>query len=251
MLLDLLDPNNVGTYNITLAQVLGLNTAVYCSELLAIYKKALVKNKMVGDQQIYFKVDRKYIYKRTSLTIEQQLNIDGKLVEKRFLYKDPENPDVMYLNLTVLVSTIANENVEVISNLKEFFNESPSEIKRTRREKKVSSLQKSIDTPYPEVNAALRDWIAAIGSNPKNKLSDQAIKIFLDDVMEFANGNVELAVRIIKIATVQKYIMCKWAINIYEKDLRMQRENNLFTRERLNNNGSETATVNTLSEEFF
>ena len=38
---------------------------------------------------------------------------------------------------------------------------------------------------------------------------------------------------------------------IYEKDLRMQRENSLFTKERLNNNGSETATVNTLSEEFF
>lgn len=251
MLLDLLDPNNVGSYNITLAQVLGLNTAVYCSELVAIYKKALLKNKMIGDSQLYFKVDRKYIYKRTTLTIEQQLEIDGKLMEKKFMYKYPENPDAIYLKLDVLLSTIANEDVKIMEDLKEYFSSTPSEIKRNRREKKVKSLQEGIDSSYPEINAALKDWVEAIGSEPKNKLSAPAIKIFLEDVMAYAKDDIDLAVRIIKIATVQKYTVCKWAISIYEKDNRMQRENAAFTKERLNKNGSERATLESLSTDIF
>ena len=68
MLIDLINSSNYIMVNRDAINVFGLNTAVYCSELLNIYKKAVSKKKITADG--YFTVDRNYITKQTSLTDE-------------------------------------------------------------------------------------------------------------------------------------------------------------------------------------
>jgi hypothetical protein len=249
MLIDLIDPNNQVTYNVSLAQIIGLPAAVYCSELIAISKKAKIKNKLVDD--IYFKLDRKYIAKRTTLSIEQQINIDDKLVEVKVLYKNPNSSDIVYLDLNMLISIIANEDVKVKENLNDLFTKSATEIKSARRKKKIEEYKDLIECESPTLRKAFEDWIEAVGSAPKNKLTPQGISIFQEQVFEYTKGDPELAIRIIKIATVERYVQCSWAVNIYEKDLRLQRENNSFKASRLNNNGNLKASKDTLIEKNF
>ena len=46
MLIELLSFSNYGSYNVKLANVLGLETAVYLSEIMNINERALRKNKL-------------------------------------------------------------------------------------------------------------------------------------------------------------------------------------------------------------
>ena len=50
MLLDLLSSSNQLSFNIKVAQLVGLHSAVYLSELMAINEKAIRKNKIAGLQ---------------------------------------------------------------------------------------------------------------------------------------------------------------------------------------------------------
>lgn len=63
MLIDLLSMSNYVNYNVKVAQILGLDAAIYVSELLNINDKALHKNKVKGE---YFTIDRMYIQSRTT-----------------------------------------------------------------------------------------------------------------------------------------------------------------------------------------
>ena len=53
MLLDIISPKNYNNYNIKIANIFGLNTAVYLSTVLSIYYKAYEKNK-IPDVMIFF-----------------------------------------------------------------------------------------------------------------------------------------------------------------------------------------------------
>lgn len=249
MYVDFLDVNNYGSYNITLAQIIGLSAAVYCAELISIYKKAQLKNKLVDN--VFFKVDRKYISKRTSLSIEQQLDLDLKMSSKKMLKKHPDNSDTLAIDLKLIASIIANEDISIKENLAETFNKSASGIKSARRKRKIEELKENINCSIPEVKLSLEKWVDAVMSDLKNKLSSEAIEIFQDELYRYTNGDPELAIRIIKIATIQKYVSCQWAINIYEKDLKIQKQNNIFATNRINNIGDKKATLETLGKEIF
>ena len=58
------------SYNVRLAHILDLPTAVYVSELININRKAIEKEKLKGDG--FFKLDRNYIELRTTLKKEEQ-----------------------------------------------------------------------------------------------------------------------------------------------------------------------------------
>ena len=65
MLIDLLCTDNYVSFNINIAKVMGLNYAIYISELLNISNKATAKKKLLDGK---FKVDRDYIANRTTNT---------------------------------------------------------------------------------------------------------------------------------------------------------------------------------------
>lgn len=226
MLIDLLHSDGYVSFNIRTAQIFGLTTAVYCSELFNIYKKADDKNKLIeGD---FIKVDRKYIFMRTTISIEEQLRIDDKLTKVGIIIKHEDNSDVLKLDFNLYVSIIANEDVELMDDFAERFELgkfSKRHKKETKKQIIIKNLQDSIECSDYELLTALRNWVDAIYANPKgNYLSKTSIKLFQDTLNEYTKGDLDLALRLVEIATIQGYRDCSWAINVYEKDLKNKKE---------------------------
>ena len=103
MLIDLLSMDNYIQFNIKIAQLLGLHTAVYLSELLNINEKAVRKDKIHDD---IFVVDRAYIEKRTTLAKKEQIELDSMLLKLGVLKKVENSEDSLMLDLSVLTAQL-------------------------------------------------------------------------------------------------------------------------------------------------
>lgn len=218
MLIELLNPNNYISYNIKTAQIFGLNTAVYMTELLNIFEKARNKDKLVDKE--YFKLDRKYVFIRTTLSIEEQLRIDSKLAQVGILFKHQDNPDIIKVDTKMYASIITSEDVTLIDNLsKKLGGLNKKDPKESKRQAIITALKNSIQVSNYELLTALRDWVDAIFASPKgNYLSKASVKLFQDTLNSYTKGDLDLALRLVQIATIQGYRDCQWAISVYEKD---------------------------------
>lgn len=226
MLIELLNSNNYISFNIKTAQIFGLNTAVYLSELFKIYEKAMNKNKLIDDN--YFKLDRKYVFIRTTVSSEEQIRIDEKMNVIGIIKKHQTNPDILKLDTKLYASIITSEDVELLEDLSERFNTTPKKekksLKETKTEKIVENLKNSISCSDYELLTALRAWVDSIYANPKgNYLSKESIKLFQETLYSYTKGDLDLALRLVKIATIQGYKDCSWAISVYEKDEKIRK----------------------------
>ena len=116
MLLNIFDTSNSITVNYRTIQLFGLPTAVYFTELLNIYKKATNKNKLIDEK--YFKVDRTYINKMISLTVEEQLVCDLNLIKTSILKKSADNPDILTLDINLYLSLLSSEDVKLTEDVR-------------------------------------------------------------------------------------------------------------------------------------
>lgn len=232
MLIDLLNSDNYITVNISLAKVIGLNAAVYCDELTKIYSKAKAKNKLIDND--YFKVDRKYVSLKTTLTIDDQLVADLNLSKIGIIKKHNDDPDILKLDLSILGSIIISDDEKELDNIaKKVKTASPRGIRQSQRQQTIISLKDSIECSNYELLTALRNWIDAIYANPNGYLSKSVIKTFQDTLNNYTQGDLDLALKIVQIATIQGYKDCQWAIAVYEKDQKIQKQQEMFANKRL------------------
>lgn len=251
MLLDLMNSENYISFNIELAHKVGLESAVYCAELLNIYKKAYNKKKLIDNE--YIKLDRNYIYDKTSLLIEDQLRCDLNLTKINLIKKNKDNPDVIKLDIQLLASIISSDDIKLKENIKELVTKkSPKGLKESSRQYMISELKNSIVCSNYELLTALRGWVDGVYANPKGFLSKQSIKLFQDTLNNYTQGDLDLALRIVNIATIQGYRDCQWAINSYEDDLKIKKKN-LFQYSTVNNQVRTTEQVKAdkLSNDIF
>ena len=104
MIVDLLATDNMVSYNVKIANVMGLHTAIYLTELINISLKAERKKKLVADK--YFLIDRKYITQRTTLSVEEQITIEQKLSKVEVIQKPAGGIDTVYINVDKLAQII-------------------------------------------------------------------------------------------------------------------------------------------------
>lgn len=217
MLIDLLNSSNYIMVNMEAIRIFGLNTAVYCSELLNIYKKAVTKNKLYNEN--YFKIDRNYIKKQTSLEIEEQLKCDANLRKVNIIQPDETNPDIIYFDVEIYASLLSSEDVKLLDKVSAKVKvENPKNIKQVQRDRIIIALKESIRCKTLPVMQKLQEWIDSIMADPNKYLSKQQVSAFKDTLDDYCNGDLQKALDIINIAMIQGYINCQWAINLYERD---------------------------------
>lgn len=219
MLIDLLSTDNLANYNVKIAQVMGLHTAIYINELINISNKATQKNKLVSDK--YFILDRKYITKRTTLSVEEQLAIDFKLAKVEVIQKPSGQVDTLYLNIDKLASIISSDDEEYLSKIGKKTEVKTAALpgtKQTMRQKKANEMKAYITVTHEELRTAYLDWVDAVYENPKGFLSKRAVELFQRDVDTFANGDLDVALEIINIASKGGYREASWAIEKFNKD---------------------------------
>lgn len=216
MLLDALDQRNFITVNTRAVRLFGLDAAFYLTELFTIYTKAKDKGKLIDED--FFKIDRTYITSRTSLTTEEQLICDANLIRVGVMKKSADDPNIIKINPNQYLSLISSEDVKLVEDVRKQMKVlKPKGVKASQRQIIINSLKNSIECSNYELLTALRDWVDGVFANPKGFLSKTAIKAFQTTLNNYTQGDLDKALRIVQIATIQGYKNCDWAIKIYEE----------------------------------
>jgi len=216
MLCDFLSMDNYVSFNSQLASIIGLHSAIYVSELINITRKATVKNKLINDK--YIAVDREYITSRTTISLEEQYEIDKKL-NKVGIVDLSDSPDIIMIDLGTLVNLATSTDEDLIGKVNKLTKiKSTSNNKMTQRQHMFETLKASIHHDNAELEQAYKDWVDGVCANPKGFLSKRAISLFQAAVDKYSDRNLDLALKIIEIATVNGYRDAQWAINVFEKD---------------------------------
>lgn len=251
MLVDLFNSNNYITVNIKLAQIIGLSAAVYCDELIKIFDKAKNKNKLVDTD--YFKVDRKYISLKTTIPIEEQLKIDLNLSKIGFIKKHENDPDTIKIDVSILANLLVSDDMKTLGDIsKKVKINSPRGIRESQRQHTINELKNSIECSNYELLTALRNWVDSIYAKPNGYLSKSVIKSFQTTLNNYTQGDLDLALKLVEIATIQSYKDCQWAINVYEKDQKIKKQQEMFVTSKLPRvTTQKVATKESLGEEIF
>lgn len=218
MLIDLISQANYNSYNISLASVIGLHPAIYVNTLLSINYKAINKQKLTQNE--YFCVDRNYIKSVTTFEIQEQESIEKLLIELGILKKqESSDSNSLYLDVSVLTSIMMNENETLISDIKKL-SAKKSKIK-TKADIIKLELQSYVDTVNPELREAYYDWIDAVYAK-QGWMSKKSVVAAQKVVDEFANHNLDVALKVIEIASISGYRDMSWAVNTYKSNYSVQ-----------------------------
>lgn len=219
MLIDLLNSSNYIMINRDAIRIFGLNTAVYCSELLNIYKKALDKEKFIDPEEKIFKVDRRYVEKQTTLTLEDQIKCDLNLSKIGIINIANEDKDVMKFDIEKFASILSSEDVKLLDNVsKKVKVDSPKGVANAKRSRIILALKEAVVCKDYDIMIAIRDWIDAIMANPAKYMTKAQVELFTGHLLAYSNGDKSKALEIVHIATIHQYFDCQWAINTYERD---------------------------------
>jgi len=249
MLEDLLNSNNYLMINLTSVQVLGLRNTVYIAELLNIHKKASIKDKLVDDG--YIVVDREFVAKRTSLSIDDQIKCDETLSRVGIIKKHREDPDTVKLDVNLYAQIVTNEDEATLKKIGEKVKvDSPKGTKETKKQGIIKNFQNHIQCSNYELATALRGWVES-AYNKYEYLSFKIIDLFVDTLNNYTQGDLDMALAIVKIATIQSYKDCQWAINTYEKDQQIKRSQQMTAQTRMPRvTQQKVATEDDISEEI-
>lgn len=228
MLFELLATDMYISYNIKLAKIIGVLPAIYMSELININRKAIEKNKLKDNN--YFKINREYIEERTTITKADQKDLDITLNSIN-LISIGETSDLLKVNMDVLTSLILGEQ-KIVTDITQ-----PKQKRATKQEMVIRALRANIETTNPELKQSYEDWIDSVCAK-----QGWMTKIHVVEGQKVLNEynkdkDLDLALTILKIATLGGYRDINWAINEFEKKHKKEFEKQ-FNSPVLNNNNN-------------
>ena len=218
MLIDLIAQNSYNSYNIQLAKIIGLHPAIYVNTLLNINSKAILKQKVTDD--FYFSVDRNYVQSVTTFSVKEQEEIEKLLIELKILKKQKiDDADILFLDVSTLTSIMMSQNEKLINDINKIAQS--KQTKRTKADIIKDELKSYVTVTNQELRDAYFDWIDAVYAkqgwmSKKSVISAQSI------VDNFSNRNLDIALKLIEIASIGGYRDMTWAVNSYRDNYKVQ-----------------------------
>lgn len=217
MLIELLSTSNYVSYNIKLAELLGLHPAIYISELMNINDKAIKKDKLEDD---YFTLVRSYITARTTLDEKEQLEIEENLLKLGILERG-EGKDSISLNITTLTTLLMSPDEALIDKITKMRKkQKKSSSRSTKADKIKDSLKDGLRVTNAELRAAYECWIDTI-YDKQGWMSAKSVSAAEDLIDNFTQRNLDLALKILEIASINGYRDIQWAINKYNSEYKI------------------------------
>ena len=214
MLIDLLSLSNYASFNIKIAQILGLKAAIYLSQIMDINEKAIRKNKIDNN---FFTIDRKYVESRTTLTRDEQVAIEKDLLNIGILEKDAEKKNTISLNITTLTSIMMTPDEDLLKDISSL---SKTKKKRTKSEVIEDNLKDNVLTTNEELRDAYYEWIESVIT--KKGMMTKAAVIHAQPTLDaFCDRNLDVALKVLEIASIHGYEDINWAINSYNKEFKV------------------------------
>lgn len=218
MWLDVMSPYNELPINIKLANLLGLKTAAYWAELMNVYAKVI--NKFLDElehNEGFFELDRDYITRRTTLPLEEQLEIDAGLERLGVLTHKNENElNWVKLDIEKCCAYLVEDNLDMIRGIQRTAKLNRADQTKAKKASVRLNLIAALSEPDVDVLETYKAWITSLLEAGK-PLTRRAVEIFQNNLNSFTD-NKQIKIRIIEIATTNAYPEFAWAAKIYEKD---------------------------------
>lgn len=221
MLIDLLSTSNYVSYNIGIANLLGLKMAIYLSEIMNVNDKAIRKRKV---DENGFILDREYIQMRTTITIKEQSELDDQLVRLGVL---EVKSGALKLDVNKLLGVLISDKKVDIESIKRVVK---SIAKPTKKQCAADAMKSNINATNVELISAYSDWIDSVFAK-ENWMSKKAVLEGQRIVDENSNHNLDVALRIISIATVNGWRDMAWAVERYNREFSIRYSNKQSERE--------------------
>lgn len=203
MYLDLFDELRL---NKRLVKVAGFEVAAYWAELQSILKQVVKKQTM--DEQGYFTLDRDFVERETTLTVNKQLKCDEKLMSLGVMLKDMENPNRIAIAVNGMVAVITDEDTTKLKKT--------SAVKKDEKAAKIagikSNMKKALLETDTELRAAYERWIDGMVDAANCRFTKAVVQLFEKTVTEYTTDK-NTRLKVIEIATVNSYKDATWAIN--------------------------------------
>jgi hypothetical protein len=203
MYLDLFDELRL---NKRLVKIAGFEVAAYWAELQSILKQVVKKQTM--DEQGFFLLDRDFVERETTLTINKQLKCDDKLMTLGVMLKDAANPNKIAIAVNGMVAVITDEDTTKLKK--------SSAIKKDEKAAKIAGIKATMKKALLETDVDLRyayeRWIDGMIDAANCKFTKAVVQLFEKTVTEYTT-NKEARLKIIEIATASSYRDATWAIN--------------------------------------
>lgn len=205
-----LNRNNVGYYNRVIATKFDIISAVYLEELIQLFS--------THEKISYVVINREKIKERTGISIEQQRLCDKSFASINLVKVDKKDLDKVCVDLELYISIIDNINKKEVSALLKSYKSISKESKKESKTTAIrDNLKKSINCSNEELKTALMCWIDSV-ADKYGFLSKGQINSFINTLNNYAQHDLDVALRIVEIATTLSYRDCQWAINRYEQD---------------------------------
>ena len=203
MYLDLFDELRL---NKRLVKLAGFEVAAYWAELQSVLKQVVKKQTM--DEQGFFLLDRGYIERETTLTVNKQLKCEEELIELGALLRDAENPNRIAIGVNAMVAVITGEDTTKLKKSRK----SSADEKAAKIEGIKSTMKKALVETDPEVRAAYERWIDGMIDAANCRFTKAVVQVFEKTITEYTT-NKAIRLKIIEIATTNSYKDATWAIN--------------------------------------
>lgn len=220
MLTDMLSTDMYVSYNVKLAHRIGLHAAIYITELLNISRKAFLKNKIVDNK--YFKVDRRYVEQRTTLTEKEQREIDIVLQGLSVITFENSSKDILFLDVDTLTGLLLDDRESVEKQLKPIVKRKKS----SKRDEIIKNLMNRITTTNAELRVAYEGWINGV-LDRQGWLSAAAVVEAQKVVDEYTGKDLDLALELINEGAANGYRDMTWAINRLENKKKQRISRNI------------------------
>lgn len=220
MLIELLSTSNYVSFNVKLAEILGLHPSIYISELMNINDKAIRKDKM---NESSFSLDRDYIQKRTTLSVEEQLDIEKNLIKLSIIEKPTDDVNCIVLNINILTTLLMSTDKELLENVEKLSKVKSKRSTATKAEAIRQNLKANIQTTNMELIEAYSDWIDAVYSK-EGWMSKKAVMLGQSVVDDFSKRDLDVALQLLSIAAMHGYRDMSWAVNKYKEQYKFRRE---------------------------
>lgn len=210
MILDLLNYENSISYNITLANILGLEPSIYLSVILGIYSKAVSKKKL--DDDGFFTINRDFVKKVTTFTKSVQYDIDSKFRQIKLITVNTNNKDSVKIDLEILTSIVMNDDESLIKDVSNI-----SKKKRTKKECIADELKRCIKTTNSELRDAYYEWIDSVIQR-QNWMTKKSVELGEQTINEYSNHDLDVALSVLNVASINGYRDIQWAINYMQNN---------------------------------
>ena len=203
MYLDLFDELRL---NKRLVKIAGFEVAAYWAELQSILKQ--VSKKGTADERGFFTLDRDFMERETTLTLNKQLKCEEKLITMGVILKDPDNPNRLCISVQGMVEAITDEDTKKLKKT--------TAIKKDEKAAKVAgikaTMKKAILETDLELRAAYERWIDGMIDAANCRFTKAVVQVFEETVTSYTPDKAK-RLKIIEIATTNSYKDATWAIS--------------------------------------